>query len=181
MSPELDKELCEKYPKIFKNRHASMQTTAMCWGFECGDGWYNIINKLCSNIQGHIDWKRKERVRALQYNRALKAALAGDKSKLIKWHTIKGVADSYTYKRVENDISNPQYRTVTEKIRQVVAVQVKEKFGGLRFYYEGGDEYINGLSAMAESMSYVTCETCGKPGKSTSDGWIRTLCEEHAK
>ena len=109
------------------------------------------------------------------------ALLAGDKSKLIKWHTIKGVADSYTYKRVENDISNPQYRTVTEKIRQVVAVQVKEKFGGLRFYYEGGDEYINGLSAMAESMSYVTCETCGKPGKSTSDGWIRTLCEEHAK
>ena len=33
-------------------------------------------------------------------------------------------------------------------------VQVKEKFGGLRFYVEGGDEYIQGLIAMSEAYSY---------------------------
>lgn len=33
-------------------------------------------------------------------------------------------------------------------------VQIKEKFGGLRFYYVGGDKYIEGLVAMAEAYSY---------------------------
>ncbi len=33
-------------------------------------------------------------------------------------------------------------------------VQVKEKFGGLRFYAEGGDNYIEGLIAMSEAYSY---------------------------
>ncbi len=179
MSPEKDEELCKKYPKIFKDRYADMRTTAMCWGFECGDGWYNIIDKLCSNIQGHIDWKRKERCRNLRYNRALKAALAGDTSSLLRYHSYRGQVSDWTLERVHEDISKHTYREVTEKIPQVVAEQVKEKFGGLRFYYRGGDEYISGLAAMAESMSYVTCETCGNPGKSTSGGWIKTVCEEH--
>ena len=59
--------------------------------------------------------------------------------------------------------------------------QVKEKFGTLRFYYSGGDDYISGLVSMAESMSAATCEECGKPGRTNSGGWLRTLCEEHAK
>jgi hypothetical protein len=27
----------------------------MCWGFEFSDGWYDIINKLCTAIQKHLD------------------------------------------------------------------------------------------------------------------------------
>ena len=166
MKDELDKKLCEKYPKIFKQRNWGMQETAMCWGFEHGDGWYNIIDTLCDNIQHHIDWKRKQRLLALKYNRALKAALAGDNTKLIKYHSPKGIANSYTLSRVEEDIAEATYRTVPEKQHQVVAVQVKEKFGTLRFYYDGGDDYISGLSAMAESMSGRTCEVCGNMGLS---------------
>ena len=59
MSPELDKKLCEKYPKIFSLRYGDMKDTAMCWGFEHDDGWYNIIDRLCANIQSHIDWSHK--------------------------------------------------------------------------------------------------------------------------
>lgn len=39
------------------------------------------------------------------------------------------------------------------EIDQVVAEQVKEKFGTLRFYYRGGDEFVSGLVSMAEGMS----------------------------
>ncbi len=60
MKKELDEALVAKYPKIFKHRHAPMTHTAMCWGFECDDGWYNIIDALCSNIQHYVDNKRKE-------------------------------------------------------------------------------------------------------------------------
>ena len=69
---------------------------------------------------------------------------------------------------------------MSKPVRQVVAVQVKEKFGSLRFYYEGGDDYIRGLVSLAESLSHRTCEQCGSPGVGRGGGWIQTLCDLHA-
>ena len=109
------------------NRNKDMKETCMCWGFECGDGWFQILNQLMGNIQHHIDWKNKD----------------------------------------------------GEVVPQVTLDQVKEKFGRLRFYYTGGDDYVRGLVSMAESMSGITCEECGKPGTQTSGGWIKTVCVEH--
>jgi hypothetical protein len=67
------------------------------------------------------------------------------------------------------------------EVAQVVATQVKEKFGGLRFYYNGGDDYIDGMVRMAESWAANTCEVCGKPGKLRGGGWLYTACDEHTK
>jgi len=64
-------------------------------------------------------------------------------------------------------------------VPQVVVAQIKEKFGGLRFYYDGGDEYIDGLVSMAESWASHACETCGSPGQPRGNGWVRTLCDNH--
>ena len=64
-------------------------------------------------------------------------------------------------------------------VEQVVVVQVKEKFGGLRFYYDGGDDQIRGMVTMAESWADSVCEECGKPGKLRGGGWMKTLCDEH--
>ena len=55
MKQELDELLCKKYPKMFVNRNMSMQETAMCWGFSCGDGWFVLIDELCGSIQSYID------------------------------------------------------------------------------------------------------------------------------
>ena len=70
-------------------------------------------------------------------------------------------------------------KTDAEPIPQVVVEQVKEKFGSLRFYYRGGDEYINGLTSMAEQMSSHMCEDCGAPGKIHGGGWLKVLCDKH--
>ena len=59
MKQKLDETLCKKYPLIFADRNKSMMETCMCWGFEHGDGWYNIIDSLCGQIQHHIDWQNK--------------------------------------------------------------------------------------------------------------------------
>jgi hypothetical protein len=64
-------------------------------------------------------------------------------------------------------------------IPQVAVEQIKEKFGGLRFYYIGGDDAVDGMVRMAESWASNTCEECGKPGQSRTGGWIKTLCDEH--
>jgi hypothetical protein len=87
---------------------------------------------------------------------------------------------AWALKRIEEEIANPQFRKVPDAVCQVVVDQVKEKFGTLRFYYSGGDERIDGMVRMAESMSGLTCEECGAPGKSRGGGWVRTLCDEHA-
>jgi hypothetical protein len=64
-------------------------------------------------------------------------------------------------------------------IPQVVVEQIKEKFGGLRFYYQGGDEQVHGMVRMAEAWAANCCEECCAPGKSRNGGWIRTLCDQH--
>lgn len=55
MSPELQKQLYEKYPKIFAQATAPITHSAMGWGICTGDGWYDLIDTLCGSIQGRID------------------------------------------------------------------------------------------------------------------------------
>ena len=60
--------------------------------------------------------------------------------------------------------------------------QIKEKFGGLRFYYSGGDDRIMGMVNLAENLSYEICEQCGSSNNvSQTKGWITTLCEDCMK
>jgi len=66
--------------------------------------------------------------------------------------------------------------------------QVKEKFGGLRFYVDHDyececaalDEWYK-IEAIIEALSYKMCETCGAYGEPNNTGWIRTRCSEHAE
>lgn len=61
-------------------------------------------------------------------------------------------------------------------------VQVKEKFGALRIYSNIHKKEFEDLMHEAALKSEETCEICGKEGKQTSvRGWIKTLCEPHAK
>jgi hypothetical protein len=92
-------------------------------------------------------------------------------------------------KQIEYRINNPSnlgneyYQdsiSSQEQLDAIYAVQIKEKFGGLRFYMNGVDDYISGAIAMAESISNHTCEVCGAPGKNKPVGsWYTTLCDLH--
>lgn len=59
------KLLLKKHPKIFKQHSLPPTETAMCWLFECGDGWYNIINILCKQLQWDIDNNREPQIEAI--------------------------------------------------------------------------------------------------------------------
>ncbi len=163
MREELELKLVKKYPIIFKDYKGDMRETCMAWGIATGDGWYDIINDLCQTIT----------------------------------------------------------KIIGKKDFKVIADQVKEKFGGLRFYYHMDfepnifdgvrgayakfmchnlwgiaynktiefkkkfyktiPEKIDDAVTHAEHLSYITCETCGAPGKRRSGGWIRTLCDKCGK
>ena len=177
MKRELDEYLCKVYPKMMVNREKPMTETAMCWGFECGDGWFQILNQLMGNIQHHIDWKERQREVAIKFNQMSEQLKAGD-STLFDEEYKDMINQEYKEKRRQELIDRYPI-VIPEPIMQVTLDQVKEKFGTLRFYYSGGDDYIRGMVSMAESMSGVTCEECGKPGTQTPGGWIKTVCKEH--
>ena len=122
--------LFKKYPLLLSRDQRAMQ-----WGFGCGDGWLDLIDKLCWVIQHHVD-----------LNNA-----TGEFSKF----------------------------TPKEPVPQPVVEQIKEKFGGLRFYMRNADGYSTGASAMAEAISFRTCEECGASGYPLREGRIRTLCGKH--
>ena len=127
MSPEKTKILQEKYPKIFGLGEDSNEPYGL-YGLECGDGWFDLIDTLCRNIQHHVDWKSK--------------------------NLPEGEREDF----------------------QVVATQIKEKFGSLRYYYNGGDDYIQGMIHMAEAMSGKICENCGEKATVRTKGWIKNIC-----
>lgn len=124
-----EKRITEKYPDMFKNPYG---------GIGVGEGWWPIVESLCSNIQHHINSRKKQN----------------------EWCVKNG-------------------KEVDPEVPQVEVAQIKEKFGGLRFYYDGGDQVIRGMVTMAEAWASASCEVCGAPGESGGKGWIKTLCPTH--
>ena len=168
MKKELDERLCADYPEIFRDRHGDVRTTAMCWGFSCGDGWYTLIDQLCCMLTSKYNQLRRD-VKHVE-----EMIADPDKSQWDEWQHNVYNEEKLATKKAE----------LEQALQQIpVAVQVKEKFGGLRFYVNGATDEQYNYIRFAEAMSYRICEECG----STQDvmvyplGWQRSLCPEHAK
>lgn len=181
MSPELSKQLCEKYPKIFSNRHGDPKDSPISFGIECGCGWYKVIDMLC-----------------MAASNTYSTGLRIDKEDAAK----------YGIESPDDEAGERYYFTVESP--QMVASQVKEKFGSLRFYYrldfdprvteliktekypelqkivENFHSYFDGIVYMAEILSINTCEITGREGEmhlsnGGKNGWYKTLNREYAK
>ena len=62
----------------------------------------------------------------------------------------------------------------------VEILQVKEKFGGVRFYVGSAPDEVHRAIEAAEDKSIATCELCGAPGSVIChSGWLMTRCEKH--
>jgi len=86
------------------------------------------------------------------------------------------------------EISSGWYSIVKELIAELInlgwdreVIQVKEKFGGLRFYVstlpEGGINVIKKYQALSNNI----CEVCGNNGSLRGGGWLKTLCDKHSE
>ena len=126
MRSELTARLYERYPALFVQRHLHMSQSSMWMGFSCRDGWFDLIDGLCAELQAGVE-----------------AGL----------------------------------------FAQPEAVQVKEKYGELRFYLDRpGDEATKRLVDEARDRSIAICEVCGAAGAlRVKDDWYGTRCDEHAE
>lgn len=127
MNPQNTEKLFKDFPRLFQGKDHGMQRNLMCFGFECGDGWFDLIYQLCADLEAE-------------------------------------------YQKLDpKDLDENDY----------IAFQVKEKFGGLRFYLSSETDAMYKLTDAAEDKSFTICEDCGNPGKPRGGGWIRTLCDAH--
>jgi hypothetical protein len=142
----------DKFQQLVQN-HPELFQKAGDIEFSISDGWFNIIDTLCGLISHNLESAKRQ----------LKYALENPSAKMSK-----SVKDLETLVDKERD-------------ELPVLVQVKEKFGTLRFYYDGGTMEIDNYVTFAESLTHRTCEVCGSPGVFRNDGWVRVLCDKHYK
>jgi hypothetical protein len=111
--------LIGRYPALYRGHEWPITENLMPFGFECGDGWFKLIDQLSADI------------------------------------------------------------TLMDKECGVdtIAIQVKEKYGGLRFYVMAGSDSVYERIDEAEELSLKTCERCGEPGTLRGTGWVYTMCE----
>src|ERR1043166_9794806 len=61
MNGELTKKLLKRFPVLYQDYDSPMTQTCMCWGFDHGDGWFEIIWQLSLAIEEELgySWPRK--------------------------------------------------------------------------------------------------------------------------
>jgi RNA polymerase-binding transcription factor DksA len=175
MKKELDEKLTRAFPLLYANRRGDKRSTAMYWGFACGDGWFDIIWNLSEKLEPIIKNLIKE-------NPNLSCESCGCEKR--RHHGSATASPGKCLAIHKDPFSEDEppgnywacfcdsYRSSHPK-----AAQVKEKFGGLRFYMTSENDEIRKLISEAEALSYETCEECGKPGEERDTRWIRTLCD----
>lgn len=122
MNKRLQYALVDSFPNLYQGTHRPVMESNMAFGFEVGDGWFNIL------------WE------------------------------LSGILEPLG----------------------VVASQVKEKYGTLRFYCEGATDEGWVAIDRAEERSKTECEVCGAAAElrttcSSYAGWLYVSCDRHER
>jgi hypothetical protein len=124
MRNELQQRLEDRWPSWF-SVGGDPRYTSMHFGFQHGDGWFDLLCWLCESLEPVVAAAEKESGRRFE------------------------------------------------------VLQVKEKFGGLRFCVNYQNDLISTLIEVSQFESLHICEVCGQPGHRRDGDWIRTLCNDH--
>ena len=180
----------------------------MAFGFECGDGWYDLLYSLSEKLEVETKELNKQdkdghcaNCSCLKSNHYACATTKPGRCLLVKKVPTKRVFKAFRAKYLwQRPLMWSAYKLhrLWEGFKKLfyyklqacwceaydpaipLAVQVKEKYGTLRFYMHYSTEEMEDLIHEAEKQSAKTCETCGQPGVLRGPGWYFTACETHA-
>ena len=145
------KKLYTDFPRLY--RDAIMNKGCMKWGFECNDGWFDLVYKLSGDIEAEAT--------ALGIDRASDAWPLARQVKE-KFGTLK----FYCAAGEERDESDKSVMGL-EVVGQLVSFRPVPNV-----------ESIHALIQAAEELSATICEDCGCPGTLRGKSYISTLCDE---
>lgn len=175
MNTELENKLATKYPKLFRSKDLPATQSLMCFGCECGDGWYKILDYLFGYLTDLM-----ERKLVVDYVKTYKDQHRDKKDFYEKYCSYKFLPPQITLDQVKEKYGTLRvyYHTNFEDISDEVWANLDlEKFYSAMKKY---DEQIDNAIAYAEYQSSVTCEETGKEGRLYTKGWYRVLSDEEA-
>lgn len=90
MNNELTAKLYAEFPYLYRGHTKPPEQSSMCWGFECGDGWFMLIHNLSRELTDH-----------LEKHPALELEVTQVKSKLGTFRYYVEGGDESTFKLIE--------------------------------------------------------------------------------
>lgn len=136
MKQEFEEKLTQRFD--FYKTNLPLTESLMAFGFECGDGWFDLL------------WELSEKLEKM-YQDYLDTIPINERAKYL----LEDREDGFR------------------------AIQVKEKYGSLRFYSYGATREMQDLIDKYENKSHHICEECGSKGSiARIGGWDSTLCEK---
>lgn len=175
MKDELDNQLVAKYPELFVNKNKSPMETLICFGCECGDGWYSILDYLF----GYLTALSKRKI-PLDYTEEYRLKHKDKKDYYENYYSYKHLPPQIVLDQVKEKYAtlrvyyHLEYNEIPEELKaNIVLTQLDKE---LETYYTAIDNAIE----FAEYQTSRTCEVTGKPGKLYTKGWYRVLCDEEA-
>lgn len=196
MKTELQKKLFDKYPIIFQDRNKPMTETCMCWGVDTGDGWYNLIDKLCSELM-YISKKHdviiiadqvKEKYGTLRFYYSVKLGNRWTYHPMLVIKVINDITRRLPYKYF-NWLQHPiwKFYNWTRKFENRLdgKVFITEerghwiRHGRKMFAYNGINDIISDVVGKYEDLSEMICEDCGSSAQlKCKYGWYKTICDK---
>jgi hypothetical protein len=211
MNAELTQRLVKRFPVLYQDYDSPMSQTCMCWGFDHGDGWFEIIWQLSLAIEEELgySWPRQRwflfkkfffrvwrkfiyKLSPVRLDKQVQTG-TGTSQDPYRWIVVEKAPRDWLARMTStllSDEKSDDIRCWRRSLRNLgfkafvvwpdpgfAVQQVKEKYGTLRFYCSGTDAIYRYIR-LAERLSAITCEDCGKPGTANDSGWIRTLCDE---
>jgi len=183
MEEDFESLLMRSYPALFA-KNGKGESYCIC-GADVPKGWRSIVFELC----GAIDYYIKSTY-VLKFQATSK--------KYYFWHFLQSATQTLHHfiiktlckKLNKHEFNKPWFELNRKLIGQVTRYvkydrihppeinieQIKQKFGGLRFYYSGGDTTVAGMIYFAEHLCKQTCEVSGEKGElHRRAAWYKTL------
>ena len=153
MNEQNTKKMLTDFPALFRDalRSSSEQQSCMGRGFECGDGWFQLIYELCTSIE-------------------VQAREMGLDPATEDWPMARQVKEKFGSMRFY--ISTPSPEPSDNRL------EAESRGDLLSFRPVASIESIRKLVADAEAKSSTICQGCGQPAEMRNDGgYWRVLCD----
>lgn len=208
MKKEFELRMKHQFPLLYRDMWGDARQTCMAFGLDVDDGWAELIEDVSAKLEPKIKEIKGEvektpnlkcencfRPRAWHWWFVFVGYVAKWFYILTRWlpsipknyrkvkENVKKLG-AYGYKFKWSVVFRKPYKSVCcsgFRVPYPCAVQVKEKFAGLRIYMTYYNKELENIISEAEKRSYTICERCGADGEVREGGWIKTLCDKCAE
>lgn len=159
---EPSKNFCGEKVVYYHISKAKVSTTNYGFSFKTLE---IVKNKFYYKLSNTLDWFYKHIVNPICFIPTYTELDAMPKG----WRKCFGIS---MCKEIKTSLKRHNY------LKEYRITQIKEKWGGLRWYDEGAPEEVYKIIQKYEYISARTCIMCGKPATKISIGYISPYCDD---